>query len=98
MSVLRFVVLLIRAFFCGRAELAVENLALRQQLAILERCSKRPRLRKRERIFWVWLSRVWAKWCSVLVIVQPDVELNPFRVLSRPRLGGMLKYYHQAAA
>ena len=44
MSVLRFVVLLIRAFFCDRAELAVENLALRQQLAILEQRSKRPRL------------------------------------------------------
>ena len=30
---------------------------LRQQLAVLVQRSKRPRLRKRDRIFWAWLSR-----------------------------------------
>ena len=60
------------ALFRRQAELAAENLVLRQQLAVLEHKSKRPRLRKRDRIFWVWLSRLWAGWRSVLVIVQPD--------------------------
>ena len=51
MSVLTIVVVLIRGAVANRAELAAENLALRQQLAVLERKSKRPRLRKRDRIF-----------------------------------------------
>ncbi len=57
MSAVRIVLVLIRGIIADRAELAAENLALRQQLAILEQCSKRPRLRKRDRIFWAWLSR-----------------------------------------
>ena len=56
-----------------RTELAAENLALRQQLAALHRQSKRPRLKKRDRIFWVWFSRLFRNWRSVLVIVQPAI-------------------------
>jgi hypothetical protein len=52
MSVLRVLLALIRNILTDRAELVTENLALRQQLAILEQKSKRPRLRKRDRIFW----------------------------------------------
>ncbi len=72
MSAVRMVLVLIRGIIADRAELAAENLALRQQLAILEQCSKRPRLRKRDRIFWACLSRFWSNWRSVLVIVQPE--------------------------
>ncbi len=68
----QMIVVLLRTALRSQAELAAENLALRQQLAVLENKSKRPRLRKRDRIFWVWLSRLWAGWRSVLVIVQPD--------------------------
>ena len=57
MGSVRVVLLLIRGLFRDRAELAAENLALRQQLAVLEQKSKRSRLRKRYRIFWAWLSR-----------------------------------------
>jgi hypothetical protein len=52
----------IRAVLRDRKALAAENLALRQQLAVLERQSKRPRLRKRDRIFWTWLARLWSDW------------------------------------
>ena len=48
------------------AALAAENLALRQQLAVLIEQKKRPRLRKRDRIFWAGLSRFWSNWRSVL--------------------------------
>jgi hypothetical protein len=58
--------------FARRAALLAENLALRQQVAILQRHAPRPRLHRRDRIFWVWLSRVWTGWRSALVIVQPD--------------------------
>ena len=49
---LRVVVLFLRTLLRNRAELAAENLALRRQLAVLERQSKRLWLRKRDRIFW----------------------------------------------
>jgi len=39
-------------------ELALENLALRQQLAVMKRQCPRPRLRKVDRWFWLRLSRV----------------------------------------
>lgn len=59
MSFLAAVFVLIRAFLTNRLVPAAENLALCQQLAILERTAKRPRLRRRERVFWVWLSKLW---------------------------------------
>ena len=71
MSLIQALAVWIRALLRDRTELATENLALRQQLAILAQCSKRPRLRNRDRIFWAWLSRFWSNWHSVLVIVQP---------------------------
>lgn len=51
MSLIRIVLIVVRGGFRDRAELAAENLALRQQLAVLQQKSERPRLRKRDRIF-----------------------------------------------
>jgi hypothetical protein len=59
MGIVRMVLAFLRALMVGRAELAAENVALRHQLAVLQRSIKRPRLRKRDRVFWVWLSRLW---------------------------------------
>ena len=42
-------------------DLALENLALRQQLAAMKRSIKRPRLRCRDRLFWILLSRFWSQ-------------------------------------
>jgi hypothetical protein len=53
-------IVFLRAVFRDRAAIAAENMALRQQLAVLQVSMKRPRLWKRERIFWVWLSRLWS--------------------------------------
>jgi transposase InsO family protein len=66
----------VRALLLGRAALAVENLALRQQLAILDRKLPRPKLKKRDRLFWVLLSRLWSGWQSVLVIVKPETVIR----------------------
>ncbi len=71
MGVCQAIFLLVRALILGRIGLAAENLALRQQLAIYQRIAKRPKLRPRDRVFWVWLARLWNDWQSVLVIVQP---------------------------
>jgi putative transposase len=45
-------------FLCGgRRQLALENLALRQQLAVYKRTMPRPKLRTIDRVFWVGLSQ-----------------------------------------
>jgi hypothetical protein len=61
----------VRGFLISRWALAAENLALRQQLAVLRRSVQRPRLRPCDRVFWAWLSRWWARWKDALVIVSP---------------------------
>src|SRR5580704_19631802 len=82
----------VRAWFVGRVELAAENLAYRQQLATYKFQKKRPRLRTRDRVFWVWLSRLWSDWCSALVIVQPATVVawhrRGFRLYWRWKSGG----------
>jgi transposase InsO family protein len=74
--VIRIFVLFLRGVLRDRSELAAENLALPQQLAILQQKSRTPRLRKRDRIFWALLSRIWADWRSALLIVQPDTVVG----------------------
>jgi hypothetical protein len=54
-----------------RASLIAENLALRQQLAVLRLQTSRPRLRPVDRAFWAVLSRVWSRWADALAIVRP---------------------------
>jgi transposase InsO family protein len=71
---------LIRTLCCGfrsRASLLAEILALRHQLAILKRSSKkRPRLGKSDRLLWVWLSRLWPDWRNSLLFVKPETVLT----------------------
>jgi len=66
----------LRALLLARAALVAENLALRQQLAVLQVPMKRPKLRKRDRLFWVWLSRLWSDWRSCLMIVKPETVIR----------------------
>jgi putative transposase len=65
----------LRALFTGSATIALENLALRHQLIVLQRSAGRPRLARWDRVLWIWLSRVWTGWRSSLVIVQPATVL-----------------------
>jgi len=60
----------------GHRELALENPALSQQLAVYKRTAARPRLRTTDRLFWVWLTRIWTGWKQPLVIVTPDTVLR----------------------
>jgi len=67
---------MLRSVFRTRAELALENLALRQQLANLRHTSARPRIRMVDRAFLLVLSRLWSRWADVLVIVKPDTVVR----------------------
>ena len=58
------------------SDLALENLALRQQVAIMKRSAKRPRLRNRDRLFWILLARLWRNWQESLIIVKPETIWN----------------------
>ena len=51
--------------------LALENAALRQQLAAYLRAEKRPRLQAGDRAFWILVRRLWADWTDLLVMVKP---------------------------
>jgi len=76
LDILATIRVLLRALLANRASLAMENLALRQQLAVLKRSTRRPRLRQRDRIFWVWLRTLWKGWRSCLVVVQPETVVK----------------------
>ena len=57
-------------------QLALENLALRQQNAVLRRSVKRPHLKKSDRFFWVLLSGIWTDWADALTIVKPETVIR----------------------
>jgi transposase InsO family protein len=54
-----------------REDLVLENLALRQQIEILQRTGGRPRATKADRVFWVALSKIWSGWRDSLVVFTP---------------------------
>ena len=64
-------------FLCGgHRQLALENLALRQQLAVYKRSAPRPRLHPTDRLWWAVLARLWTGWRQALVIVTADTVLR----------------------
>src|SRR2546422_3738806 len=65
----------VRALLVNSAAVSLENVILRHQLAVLQRSVGRPRLRRRDRIFWGGLSRLWAGLRFSLVIVPPATRL-----------------------
>src|SRR6267378_2776549 len=66
----------LRAGLGARTDLVLENLALRQQLALLRRRSKRPRFGPLDRLFWIWLSQRWARWRETLNVVRPETVIR----------------------
>ena len=55
----------------ARQDLVAENLALRQQLAVLSRPKRRLRLTPTDRLFWSCLSSLWSSWRSTLQFWHP---------------------------
>jgi len=66
----------LRFIFRSRASLHLEIIALRHQLAVLNR-SRRPRLRftSTDRLFWASLSQAWRSWRSAVHIVKPETVI-----------------------
>lgn len=72
MTLLRAVCLFLGGLRVSRAALLAENLLRRQQTSALQRSGQQPRCRSGDRIFWVWLSRVWTGWRSALLLARPQ--------------------------
>jgi putative transposase len=68
----------------SRRALALENLALRHQLAVLRRTAPpRPRLSQLDRALWSWLSRVFDEWREALIVVKPETVVRWHRAAFR---------------
>ncbi len=66
-----------RAYLYARSDLIAENLLLRQQLLILSRPTRaRPRLRVRDKLFWLLTRLVRRDWHRHLVLVQADTVVR----------------------
>jgi hypothetical protein len=60
----------------ARRSLLLENLALRQQLAVLKRRHPRPRLDLLDKLFWVAVRRFWSGWQQSLIAVTPETVVR----------------------
>ena len=76
MKTLMKLILSILLEFEKTSDLALENLALRQQVSIMKRSAKRPLLRNRDRLFWILLARFWRNWQESLIIVKPETVIR----------------------
>jgi putative transposase len=94
--------------FRSRRSLMIENLALRQQLAVLKRKQPRPRLGALDKLFWVVARRLWPQWKEALVLVLPDTVVRWHRsgfklywamlCKTRKRVGGGRRISKEARA
>lgn len=73
---MRWLVRLFVACCKPRTVLALENLCLRQQLAILARRQPRPALQNKDRRFWVLMCRWFDGWRGCLVLATPETVLG----------------------
>jgi putative transposase len=73
--------------FRSRRDLLLENLVLRQQLAVLKQRKRRPKLDRVDKLFWVVVQRVWTEWSKSLLIVTPETVVRWHRA-------GFRRYWH----
>ena len=76
LTILRCLVSGALALFKSRGDVAAEVVALRHQLAVLQRERKTPRLNRWDRLLWVFLSKTWPSWNRLLVIFQPNTVIR----------------------
>ena len=71
MSGLRQLLLLVRLLIEDRQRLALENVALRHQLAVLKRSVKRAKIHDSDRMFWILMKKMLADWRDAAHFVKP---------------------------
>lgn len=66
----------LRASFLPRHRLALESVALRQQLAVFKRKQPRPRPNLLDRLFWIVLRHWYSGWADALILVKPETVVS----------------------
>ena len=73
---LRLLLAAVKTLLRSRSQLALENLALRHQLAVLKRSVPRPRITDSDRRLWIVLRRFLDAWRDALILVQPNTVVR----------------------
>jgi putative transposase len=66
----------VRLLLSGHQAVAIENAALRMQIAAFQRKRKRPLLTTLDRVFWITLRSLWSDWRNPLIYVQADTVVR----------------------
>ena len=72
LSMFRF----LRLLLSGHQAVAIENAALRLQIAAFQRQRKRPVLKTLDRVFWIALRSLWSDWRRPLLYLQADTVVR----------------------
>ena len=76
MSILHLLVTFVLCLLKSQRQLVVENMALRQQVAMLRQSVKRPRPSVADRLFWIIYSRYVNGWRNLLHSLHPDTVVR----------------------
>ena|ERR1700733_5405657 len=76
LRLLRLLYPLFTRCFHSRRDLLLENLVLRQQLAVFKEKRPLPKLAMADKLFWVPMCRLWSGWKRVLLFVQPETVVR----------------------
>jgi transposase InsO family protein len=77
------ILVLLRSLLSGfqsRRLLLLENLALRHQLTVLRRQTRKPVLGHADRALWLVFRRLWPDWQRALALVQPETLITWHRL------------------
>ena len=66
----------VHSLFKSHLQLTLENLALRQQLAMLKPSVKRPQVSPADRLFWILFSKYVDGWRTMLHALHPDTVVR----------------------
>ena len=70
----------VRSSMKSRRQLLLENVTLRQQLAMLHQSVKRPRVSPVDRLFWILFSKTFERWRAMLHVLHPDTVVRWHRL------------------
>ena len=73
---INFIKIILSVIFHNHSAIIAENLALRHQISVLKRSIIKPKIRKKDRFFWILLSKLWSNWKKSLFIVQPETVVK----------------------
>lgn len=76
LRLLRLLSVVVTRSFRSRNDVLLENLALRQQIAVLKARHPKPQLFSSDKLFWVLLRKVWPGWKRALILVQPETVVR----------------------